>query len=168
MGFEVRSPLSQISPLFCRSSLFKWLIIIFMQEPIELSAGVHAPPMFVVTGKVSRAPLNITNNRMFDIDISQYGAESQQIVRVLQKIPVPSAGKHVSVHGHFMDGERCLIRVVDIALGPLVVESTPTAIGADQPPMKIARFDWEKKGKSKRARGDGDQPVASTSTKPEL
>lgn len=62
--------------------------------------------------------------------------------------------------------DRCLIHVVDIALGPVVAENVASVIGAAQPSMHLAEFDWERKGKSKRARGSGDEPapVASSSS----
>ena len=118
-------------------------------------------PLFVIVGKVSRSDLDVDHNRAFNIDVSQYGAAPQQLIRLrcfypvtntrFMKTPLPAAGKHVVVHGYltgFAVG-RCLIHIVDIALGP---GSDLFGSSSDVPPStKFGKFDWkDRKGKRRR------------------
>ncbi|KAF8124116.1 hypothetical protein EV363DRAFT_1299992 [Boletus edulis] len=139
------------------------------------------PPVFVIVGKTSRTNFMVDQNQVFDIDISQYGAAPQQLIRLrcfypnensrFMKTPLPSVGKHVVIHGHLtgFSAGRCIIHIVDIALGPGTDVSGPSS---DVPPSsKLGKFDWKgEKGKGKHARTeddskqeDDDQALASTS-----
>ena len=108
--------------------------------------------------------------------MAQYGAEDHQSIRLrcqypgshprFQKIPLPMPGKHVFVQGiltAFTEG-HCMILVKDISFGQ--AEMSTSAVDP-QPSMDIKHFDWEGKGKGKRARqqveDDGHDAHASTS-----
>lgn len=128
-------------------------------------------PVFVVVGRVCRSNLDVDQNRAFDVDVSQYGAVPQQLIRLrcfypstltrFLKIPVPNVGKHIVVHGYltgFSHG-RCLICVRDIALGPGEITAPPT----DSPPsMSLGHFNWKGKG-VKRAKYEDDSNEDSAS-----
>ncbi|KAI5991919.1 hypothetical protein EDD15DRAFT_2197349 [Pisolithus albus] len=133
-------------------------------------------PAFVTVGRVCRSNLDVNQNRAFDIDVSQYGAAPQQLIRLrcfypsshtrFHKTPLPNVGKHVVVHGYltgFHHG-RCLIHVRDIALGPGDITSPTTEM---PPSMTLGRFNWKGRG-TKRAKyendSDGDHTSASQPT----
>lgn len=78
---------NDVSCLFSLCLLLTLLMISFLKDVVELPAGARAPPMFVITGRVSRSSVDLVQDRMFDIDVSQYGAENQQVVRVRCQYP---------------------------------------------------------------------------------
>ncbi|KIK18855.1 hypothetical protein PISMIDRAFT_14048 [Pisolithus microcarpus 441] len=64
-------------------------------------------PAFITVGRVCHSNLDVDQNRGFDIDISQYGATPQQLIRLrcfypssptrFLKTPLPNVGKHIVV-----------------------------------------------------------------------
>ena len=120
-------------------------------------------PVFAVIGRVSCTDLDVNHNWVFNIDVSQYGAVSQQLTCLWcfcsyantqdSKIPLPSKEKHVILHGYPIefDVDHCVIHIVNMVLGPrvdLAAHSTDML-----PPAKLGRFDW-KGWKGKQARKD--------------
>lgn len=145
--------------------------------PIALESDSPMPsPAFIIVGRVCRSNLEVDQNRAFDVDVSQYGAAPQQLIRLrcfypsshsrFLKTPLPNVGKHVVVHGYLtgFNHGRCLIHVRDISLGPGEIVSPA---GDSPPSMTLGRFDWKGKG-AKRAKYendfDGDQASPSQPT----
>ncbi|KIK13752.1 hypothetical protein PISMIDRAFT_17767 [Pisolithus microcarpus 441] len=64
-------------------------------------------PAFITVGRVCRSNLDVDQNRGFDIDVSQYGAAPQQLIRLrcfypssptcFLITPLPNVGKHVII-----------------------------------------------------------------------
>ncbi|KAF8133840.1 hypothetical protein EV363DRAFT_1295278 [Boletus edulis] len=145
------------------------ILQLFMNEEfIPLQGGDDMPPpIFMIVGKTSRTNFMVDQNRVFDINVSQYGAAPQQLIRLCRfypnenshftKTPLPVVGKHVVVHGHLtgFSAGCCIIHIVDIALGPGTDISGPSS---DVPPSsKLGKFDWKgEKGKGKHARTEDD------------
>lgn len=127
------------------------------------------PPVFVIAGKVCRTNLEYDHHRAFDVDVSQYGAVPQQLIRLrcyysnrltrFTKTPLPSVSKHVIVHGYltgFSVG-RCLITVRDISFGPS--DGFSVASPDVSTSTKLASYDWSG-GRVKRMKREDSGPSA--------
>ncbi|KIK32838.1 hypothetical protein CY34DRAFT_110824 [Suillus luteus UH-Slu-Lm8-n1] len=150
-----------------------------VDELQSLDSG-RALPSVIIAGKVSRGTAELAENRMFDIDVTQYGIMPQQIARIrcyyptahprLDRTPIPSAEKHVIIQGNItdVDDKRCLVCVHNITLGPStnVVnnrrhhrDAAPTA-----PPAQLKSFNWSGKGKKSKRASHADSDAESEST----
>jgi len=130
------------------------------------------PPVFFAAGKACRSE---EQRKSFDIDISQYAATNQQLIRLhcvyplrnqrFAKTPLPDVGKHVVVLGSLTGfaGARAVIHVKDIAFGP-----SESIVGSDEhtPLVKGVNYDWSKGKRKRTKREEDDLPVPSTSRVP--
>ncbi|KAG1857635.1 hypothetical protein C8R48DRAFT_775554 [Suillus tomentosus] len=129
--------------------------------------GARAFLMVIIAGKVSRGAFQLKQDNGFDMDVFQYIAGPQQNI------------KHVVVQGTIQKimGDRCVVTVKDIALGPSDMVTATDDSSEGVPSTTLSQFDWggahkEKeqgtlkgKAKEKGKKEDGEESDAKNDSK---